>query len=78
MVRDVVLPMSYSGFDEPDRDPPTNDSGELICARRCCDRTRCMASVPFPYLSCYRHERSDSILYESESDGDRGCDARRN
>lgn len=59
----MSLSTTYSDFDEPARDPPANDCNEFICARRCCDGTRCMTQVPFPYLSCYQHDRSDPILW---------------
>lgn len=63
----MSLPTAYSDFDEPARDPPDDECGEFICARHCCDGSRCMTRVSFPYLSCYHHDRSVPILW-NESD----------
>lgn len=68
-------PTAYTDFDEPARDPPEDDCGEFVCARRCRDGTRCIAQVSLPYLSCYQHDRSDPILRgETESDSIREVD----
>lgn len=52
----------YNGFDEPDGDPPVNDQGEFICARACCDGSRCEARVSLAYMACYQHDRSAPIV----------------
>jgi hypothetical protein len=43
-------------------DPPTNEDGQYVCARPCTDGGRCMAHVPFGYLTCYQHDRSQPIV----------------
>ncbi|MFC6904903.1 hypothetical protein [Halalkalicoccus tibetensis] len=48
--------------EEFDRDPPTDADGELVCGRECKDGSRCLAPVSLPYLACYQHERSASIV----------------
>jgi hypothetical protein len=61
-------------FDERDRaeerdvEPPAKEDGQFICARPCKDGSRCMAHVPFGYMTCYQHDRSQAIV---PKDGDR-------
>ena len=54
--------------DERGRDPPTNEHGEFVCARRCPDETRCRRIVPIAYLTCYQHDRSDPIAWSTSSE----------
>lgn len=55
----VIDAEEFEGFDT---DPPTNDDGQFICGRPCTNGSRCMAHVSFGYLTCYQHDRSQSIV----------------
>lgn len=53
-----AIPAEISAGD----DPPTNGEGQYICSRACADGSRCLATVPFPYFTCYQHPMNEPVI----------------
>lgn len=57
-------------------DPPLNREGEYVCGRACINGSRCLATIPFPNMACWQHDRTDPIV-GTDADNPRYADEQR-